>query len=225
MSYLRSVWSVARKDLTSETRTLERVSSTLFLGLIILVIFSFAFDFSRSGSAELASGALWVTLPLAAILALHESFRVEREENAMWALLLAPVDESAIYLGKLLSNLLLTLPAAAVILLLCGVFFNLSLSESAAALTAVVALNALGFVALGTLVAALSSRARRGEMLVYLLLLPLSLPLVLAAVRSTTPLLMGRGLAEVWLWVKLTLAMDAVFVTAGVLLFEYLEED
>lgn len=225
MSYLRAVWAIARKDLTSETRTLERLSSTLFLGLIVLVIFSFAFDFGRYGNADLAAGALWVTLPLAAVLALHESFRVEREEEGLWALLLAPVDESAIYLGKLLSNLLLLLPPAALTVVLCALFFSLDLGAAAAPLGLVVLLNALGFAALGTLFAALSSRTRRGETLLYLLLLPLSIPLILAAVRATAPLLEGRGLGAVWVWVRLTLTMDLLFVTAGVLLFEHLAEE
>lgn len=225
MRYLRGVWLIARKDLASEARTLERVSSVLFLGLIILVIFNFAFDFSLRQSADLAAGVLWVTLPLAAVLSLHESFRAEREDQGLWALLLAPVDESAIYLGKLLANLLLLLAPALLTLALCALFFNLDLAPAAAPLALVVPLNALGFAALGTLFAALSSRARRGEMLLYLLLLPLSIPLILAAVRATTPLLDGRTLAEVWVWVRLTAVMDLLFVTAGVMLFEYLAEE
>jgi heme exporter protein B len=225
LSFLRALWLIARKDLVSETRTFERLSSALFLALIILVVFSFAFDFGRSHSADLAAGALWVTLPLAVVLSLHESFRSEREDEALSALRLAPLDDSAIYAGKLLSNLLLLMPPAVLVLLLCGLFFNLDLTRSAAPLALVVSLNALGFAALGTLFAALSSRSRRGETLLYLLLLPLAIPLVLAAVRATTPLLEGRGLDSIAVWLRLTLAMDLLFVTAGTLLFEYLAED
>jgi heme exporter protein B len=196
----------------------------LFLSLTILVIFNFAFDFSRWRMEDLAAGALWVTLPLAAVLALHDSFRAEREEQALWALRLAPIDESAIYAGKLLSNWLLLLVVAALTLGLCALFFNFD-PRRAPGLGLVVPINALGFAALGTLFAALSSRTRRGEVLLHLLLLPVALPLVLAAVRATTPLLMGLGLSAAAPWVKLTLAMDLLFITAGVLLFEHLVED
>jgi heme exporter protein B len=225
MNYLRGVWLVARKDLMSETRTFERLSSMLFLALTILVIFNFALDFSRWQMADLAAGVLWVTLPLAAVLALHDSFRAEREDQALWGLLLAPLDESAIYLGKLLSNLLLLLILGALTLGLSAVFFNFDLVPVAAGLGLVVLLNALGFAALGTLFATLSSRARRGEVLLHLLLLPVAIPLILAAVRSTTPLLAGRGLGEVRPWLQLTVAMDVMFITAGVLLFGYLTEE
>jgi heme exporter protein B len=223
--YLHGVWLIARKDLVSETRTLERVSSMLFLALTILVIFSFALDFSRRQVADLAAGVLWVTLSLSAVLSLHESFRLEREDKALWALRLAPLDESAIYVGKLLANLLLLGGPAVLILLLGAVFFNLNLAPVIGPLALVLVMNTLGFASLGTLFAALSSRTRRGEILLHVLLLPLAIPLILAAVRSTTPLLLGRGLADIALWLKLTLFMDVLFTTAGVLLFEYLTEE
>ncbi|MEE9218154.1 MAG: heme exporter protein CcmB [Acidobacteriota bacterium] len=225
MKFLRGMWLIARKDIASETRTLQRLSSMLFLALTILVIFSFALDFSRRELADLAAGVFWVTLSLSAVLSLHDSFRIEREDQALWALLLAPIDESAIYLGKLLSNLLLLVGPGILILILSAVFFNLDLGPVALELGAVIVLNTLGFAALGTLFATLSSRTRRGEILLHLLLLPLSIPLILAAVRATTPLLLGRGLAEVGHWLQLTMIMDVAFITAGVLLFEYLTEE
>lgn len=225
MGYLRGVWLIARKDLVSETRTLERISSMLFLALTILVIFSFALDFSRRQVADLAAGVLWVTVSLSAVLSLHESFRLEREDKALWALRLAPLDESAIYVGKLFANLLLLGGPAVLTLLLGAVFFNLDLTSAAAPLALVLILNTLGFASVGTLFAALSSRTRRGEVLLHLLLLPVAIPLILAAVRSTTPLLMGRGLGDIVLWLRLTMIMDIAFTTAGVLLFEYLTEE
>ncbi len=225
MKFLRGMWLIARKDIASETRTLQRLSSMLFLALTILVIFSFALDFSRRELADLAAGVFWVTLSLSAVLSLHDSFRIEREDQALWALLLAPIDESAIYLGKLLSNLLLLVGPGILILILSAVFFNLDLGPVALELGAVIVLNTLGFAALGTLFATLSSRTRRGEILLHLLLLPLSIPLILAAVRATTPLLLGQGLAEVGNWLQLTMIMDVAFITAGVLLFEYLTEE
>jgi heme exporter protein B len=225
MTYLRAVWLIARKDLGSESRRFERLSSMLFLSLIILVAFNFAFDFSRWEMADLAAGVLWVTLPLAAILALHDSFRLEREDEGLWALRLAPLDDSAIYLGKLLANLALLLVLAGFTLTLCALFLNFDPSAAGPGLILVVFLNAFGFSALGTLFAALSSRARRGEVLLHLLLLPLSMPLLMSAVRATTPLLLGRGLAEVRSWLQITLLMDVLFATAGVLLFEHLVEE
>ena len=225
MAYFHGVWLIARKDLVSESRTLERLSSMLFLALTVLVIFSFALDFSRHQMADLAAGVLWVTLFLSAVLSLHESFRLEREDKALWALRLAPLDESAIYLGKLLANLLLLGGPAVLTLLLGALFFNLDLVPAAAPLALVLLLNMLGFASLGTLFAALSSSTRRGEILLHLLLLPLSIPLILAAVRSTTPLLLGRGFSAITLWLKLTVIMDIAFVTAGILLFEYLTEE
>ncbi len=225
MAYFHGVWLIVRKDLVSESRPLERISSMLFLALTVLVIFSFALDFSRRQVADLAAGVLWVTISLSAVLSLHESFRLEREDKALWALRLAPLDESAIYIGKLLANLLLLGGPAVLTLLLGGLFFNLNLAPAAGSLALVLLLNTLGFAALGTLFAALSSRTRRGEILLHLLLLPLSIPLILAAVRSTTPLLLGRELLAVALWLKLTVIMDIAFVTAGILLFEYLTEE
>ena len=149
---------------------------------------------------------------------------VERENDCWEALLLAPGDKSAIYVGKLAGNLLLMFIVEAMLLVLFGVFFNLDLVPALPALVVVIGLGTVGFAAIGTLFAAMTTQVRARELLFPVLLLPVQVPVLLATVQATEAVLLGEPLGAVAHWLKLLAAADVVYVAVGVLTFDFVLE-
>ncbi len=226
--FARAARLVAAKDLAIEWRTLENLSAMLLFALIVLVVFSFAFDLATQksvGPAKLVPGVLWVTFAFSGIVGFARSFQVEKRRDALAGLLLAPVDRGALFAGKALANLLLLLALEAVVLPLSAVMFDYDLFAVFGPLALVVALHTVGLAQLGTLFGAVASRLGRGEALLATLLLPASTPLFIAAVRCTTAALEGRGLGEESNWMLVTCGFDVLYFLVSLMTFEYLLED
>jgi heme exporter protein B len=218
--------AILRKDLLLELRTRESVPAMALFSVTVFVLFHFGLD-RDSLEGDLASGVLWVTLLLAAVIGVSRLFAAEREGAAADALLLAPIDRTAVYLAKgaaLLVYLLLlelvALPAFAVLLL------GPDLLDALPELGAVVVLADLGLAAVGALVAALAAEARARELVVPLLLLPLLVPLLIAAASATEPLLARPSDADdLAKWLGFLGLYDTVFVLVAVAVFDFLLED
>lgn len=221
MNYLRKVLTIAGKDLRSEARTRELTPAVLVFSLIVIVIFNFAFEPGARKQELLAAGVLWVAFTFSGMLGLVRSFAVEGEQGAILGLMLAPMDRSAIYLGKLLSNFIFLSVVETVGLLAFGVFFNFDLFPILHRLAVVLVLATLGFVAVGTLYAAMAANIRLREVLLPVLLFPVIVPILIAAVRATGGVLDGQSLETVSGWLKLLGAYDGIFLVVGVLTFEY----
>lgn len=219
--------AICLKDLRQEIRTRESFTAAFFFALLIQVIFSFAFDFQRLGLGfeEVGAGALWITLTFSAVLSLQNSFLIERERNCLAALALCPCDPSSIYLGKFMANFLFVLTVQIPILPISALFFGYDLSGSLLPLALVIAVNAAGFSALGTLFAAVSVRTRRSELLLPLLLLPAATPVILWGVKATRLCLAGRALDAYAPLLVLSACFGAIILAAGVLLFDYVLEE
>jgi heme exporter protein B len=174
---------------------------------------------------DIAGAMLWVTVIFAGMLGLGRSFSQEKEQDALTGLLLAPLDRSALFLGKLLANLVVLLVTELVIFPVFALFFQLSLGREIAGIALIVLLASVGFMALGTLFSAVAAHTRLGETLLPVLLLPLLLPVVIFAAAATQHLLIGRPLDEVTSSVKMLLAFDVVFVVVGALIFGAVVEE
>lgn len=225
MSYLRIVALVAAKDLRTELRSREQALSLFVFSLLILVVFNFAFDFTIIDFVSLGPGILWVAFIFSGVLALNHSFRIEREQDRIEGILMAPIDRSAFYLGKVLATVLFMAAVEAVLVPLSAIFFNQSLSPRLGMMFLALVLNTLGFAAVGTLFAAVTTQTRRGEVLLPLLLFPAAVPIALSAVRTTSHILAGRPLEHYAHWVSLSFGYDLVFLAAAVLLFDYALQD
>ena len=217
---------ILRKDLRLELRTKESVPAMTLFTLTVYVLFHFGLD-RDSLDGELASGVLWVTLLLAAVIGVSRLFAAEREQGGIDGLLLAPVDRTSLFLAKA-AALFLFLVAVEVVavpafgLLLLGPGLGGALPE----LLAILALGDVGIAAVGALVAALAAETRARELIVPLLLLPLLVPVLIACAQATEPLLrQDQAPEDLGRWLGLLTLYDVVFVLLSVAVFDYLLED
>jgi len=212
------MWAILRKDLRIEFRTKAGVSGLFVLGLLVLLIFQFAV--TGQATPGLAAAGLWIAFLFAGTLGAQRTFLLERENLCLHGLLASPIDPGSIYLAKLLGTLLTLIVLQAVVLPLTGLFFNLSSSVDMIGLVAVCLLGNVGFSAVVTLFAAMSVRTRAREMLLPLLVFPLLVPLVIAAVQASSILLGQGSLKDAARWIQVLVAFDVIFVVSGWLLFE-----
>ena len=223
---IRTASAILRKDLRLELRTKESVPAMTLFAVTAFVLFHFGLD-RDTLDGELASGVLWVTLLLAAVIGVSRLFAAEREQGGIDGLLLAPVDRTALFLAKgaalMLYLVLLELVAVPAFgLLLLGPDLFAALPE----LLGILLLGDLGLAAVGALVAALASATNARELIVPLLLLPMVVPLLIAAARATEPLLRGDGSPEdLGRWLGLLALYDVVFLLLAVAVFDFLLED
>jgi heme exporter protein B len=218
--------AILQKDLAIELRTRQSVPAMALFSVTVFVLFHFGLDRNEI-EGSLASGVLWVTLLLATVLAVTRLFAAEREDGALDGVLLAPIDRTAVYLAKaaalflyLLLLELVALPAFAVLLL------GPDLTQALPELLAILLLADLGLAAVGALVAGLASETRLRELLVPLLLLPLLVPVLIAAANATKPLLMpDPATTDLGKWLGFMALYDMVFVLLAVAVFDFLLED
>ena len=222
---LRASWLVARKDLAIEYRTRTAFFSALVFALHGLTIFYFAWDATAVAAIDLAPGVLWVIFTFSGLLGLQRSFGVEQADRAMDALLAAPVDREAIYLGKALANLLFVMGVQAITLPALALFYNLPIGDVILPLSGIALLAAIGLVAVGTIFSSMAVNTRMAELLLPMLSLPFFVPIVMAAAGSTARLLAGRPVSEAWPWLRILIAFDLVFLVACTLAFPYTLEE
>ncbi len=223
MNYLNKVLAIVWKDITAELRTKDIFVSMSVFALLALIIFQFAFDLRADNVVVVLPGVLWVAITFAGTLGLSRSFILEQDRGSMEGLLLAPVDRSAIYFGKLIGNLLFITAMELLLLPLASVLFNTWLLTPG--LILVIILGTIGFAAVGTLFAALSVNTRAREVLLPILLFPIMVPVLIAGVRATGALLDGEPFSEIGHWLRLMVAYDAIFLAAAFLLFDYVVEE
>lgn len=223
-AFTRQLLTIAAKDLRLELRSRERLMTMLTFAVLVAVVFSFAVD-PTVRPTSIAGAMLWVTVIFAGLLGLGRSFALEREQDAMTGILLAPVDRGALYLGKFASNLVLLLVAELVIFPVYGLFFQLSYWRALGGIALVALLASVGFMALGTLFSAMAANTRLGDALLPVLLLPLLIPVIIYAAGSTQRLLIGRPIGDIAGNLRMLLAFDLVFLIVSALLFGSVVEE
>ena len=224
MPYLRKIVAIVAKDIAAELRTREMLSSMFVFALLVILIFNFAFDLRADNQRTLAPGVLWVAIAFAGMLGLSRSFIMEKDRGSMEGLLLAPVDRSAIYLGKMLGNVLFITVVEVVILPIFIVLFNLS-AEDLPLLAGVMLLGTVGFAGVGTLFSAMAIHTRAREVLLPILLFPVVIPVMLASVKLTAAILDRVAFDEVQNWFSLLVAFDVIFMALSVILFDFVVEE
>jgi heme exporter protein B len=221
--YFRVILTVARKDLRAELRGRELVTAMFLFAVLAVVIFSFALELDRQAREESVSGVLWVTIIFSGMLGLSRSMAVEKDKGSLDALLIAPVQRSALFYGKMVANFIFTLVIALLLMVLLTVLFNITLFDPI--LFLVVILGCLGFTAAGTLLSSISIYARARENLLPIVLLPVVLPIILCAVKASNALLTDLGPDE-WLpWLRLLALVDVVFLVGTFFLFDFVVEE
>lgn len=224
MQYFSQVITLIRKDLASELRTKEMLSSMLIFAVLTTVIFSFAFDPDSDTIKKVFPGIIWVALIFAGILGLNRSFLSEKNNDCILGLMLCTCDRGVIFLGKMISNLIFMLIMEVVTVPLLFLLFDYRMKGSPLFLAAVVLLGTWGFIAVGTFTSAMAVNTRNSEVLLPIILLPLIVPILIAAVQATGTILNGGGFNEWASWLQIILAFDLIFTVAPWLLFDYLLE-
>lgn len=224
---MRAFWRVSLavyvKDLRLEVRTKETVSTILVFSLLVVFIFNFAFDPSPSVIALVGPGIVWVAYTFMGVLGLNRSLIVEKDQDTLDGLRLAPVGRDSIYAGKVLGAFTVMMVVEALMLPVFLVLYDLSVFSLWFIVIAVLA--TLGFAAVGTVFSAIAVHTRAREVLLPLLFLPVVLPIIIGAVATTGSVLEGGGWKEVGQWVQLILVFDIVFLVISSLAFEYVLEE
>ena len=224
MSFARRALIIVWKDLLVERRSKETLNALLFFSLLLLFVFQLALGPDRERLASVLPGLLWIGFILSGLLALGRTFLIEREHDCWEGLLLAPGDKSAIYLGKLAGNLVVMVAVEALVLALFALFFNIDIGGALPGLALVIGIGTVGLAAVGTLFAAMTAHLRARELLFPVLFLPMEVPVLLGTVQATEALFLGEPLSAVSHWLKLLLAADLIYLTAGILTFDFILE-
>jgi heme exporter protein B len=217
MTFFRHTWAHLKKDLRLEWRARDAVTGMLFFSLLVVVVFSLAFEPTAASSRQIAGGILWLVVLFAATTALNQSWNREQKNGVLDAQRLAPSSASALFLGKAIANFVFVTVVEVVLAPLFVVFYNLHALGQGWLLLAVMPLGTWALVTNGTFFAALGLRTRNRELMLPLILFPVSIPAVLAMVQATTNILTGEF--EPDLWIKLLVGYDVVFTTACLLMF------
>jgi heme exporter protein CcmB len=226
MSTLRSAWLIARKDLLVEARSRELAYTTLFFAVACVLVFSFAFVTEGKAVEGAAAGILWVALAFSGTLALGRAFERERQSETLRALLLAPAERAAVYLGKLAGLLVLMAAVEIVVVPVVGLLFAAPIGRAPWLLAALLGAGTLGFAGVGTLFAAMLVRAHSRDVLLPVLLYPITVPVIIAGVRGTGAIFAAEPNFEAAVaWLSMLIFFDAVFVTLALWTFAPVMEE
>ena len=215
--------AVIWKDLAAELRSREVLTSMLVFALLVILIFNFALELQPGLQKALTSGILWVTFAFAGTLGLNRSMAMEKDRGCLDGLLLAPVDRSAIFFGKALSNLIFMLIVAAIILPLFSLLYNVNLLNPG--LILVILLGSVGYVAVGTLLSTMAVQTRTRDVMLPILLFPLVIPVLISAIKGSSGFLEGLEMVEIIPWLNLLIVYDVIFIAVAFMVFDYVVEE
>ena len=222
-NFIKAVSAIVQKDLQAELRSRELFSAMLVFSLLIILIFNFALELDVKTRQSVTAGVLWSTFAFAGTLGLNRSMAIEKDRGCMDGLLLAPVDRSAIYFGKVISNLAFMLIVEAIVLPVYSILYNVNLFQ--AGLLLVILLGSIGYVGVGTLLSAMSVQTRTRDILLPILLFPVVVPVLLAAVKASNGFLEGLELSDFLASINLLITYDIVFIALAFMVFDSVVEE
>jgi len=222
-NYVQAIRAIVWKDLRAEFRSYELISAMLVFSLLVLLIFNFALELDVKTRQSVTAGVLWATFAFAGTLGLNRSMAIEKDRGCLDGLLLAPVDRSAIYFGKFISNLVFMLIVEAIVLPLYSVLYNTNLFQPG--LILVILLGSIGYTSVGTLLAAMSVQTRTRDVLLPILLFPVAFAVLLAAVKASGGFLDGSDFAEIAFPINLLIGYDIIFIAVSFMVFDTIVEE
>jgi heme exporter protein B len=221
--FVRALTAIVWKDLAAELRSRELLSSMLVFALLVILIFNFALELDAQARATVTAGVLWVTFAFAGTLGLNRSMAMEKDRGCLDGLLLAPVDRSVIYFGKAIGNLIFMLIVEVIVLPVYSVLYNTNLFLPG--LLVVILLGSVGYVAVGTLLSSMAVQTRTRDVLLPILLFPLIIPVLIAAVKASTGYLQGMVFADILPWINLLIVYDVIFIAISFMVFDFIVEE
>lgn len=221
--FLRSLGAIIWKDLAAELRSRELITAMLVFALLVILIFNFSLELDAQARSTVTAGVLWVTFAFAGTLGLNRSMAMEKDRGCLDGLLLAPVDRSVIYFGKAIGNLIFMLIVEAIVLPVYSVLYSVNLFNPG--LLLVILLGSVGYVAVGTLLSSMAVQTRTRDVLLPILLFPLVIPVLIAAVKGSTGFLQGVDMLDISPWINLLIVYDVIFVAVAFMVFDYIVEE
>ena len=225
MRHLSQLSALLRKDILIELKSRETIISMMLFSLLVILMFNFAFEADSETIKKISPGLLWITFLFFGVLGLNRSFTLEKENDSLQGTLLAPVDRSVIYLGKFLSNLLFIILVELISLPLFTLFLNVDLLSRIGALLPIIFLGSIGFISVGTLFSAMAVNTKMREIMLPLLLYPVTTPAFIAATKCTSAILRDRPLETYSNWLNMLILFDLVFFVISFLIFEFVVEE
>jgi heme exporter protein B len=223
MKFWRQVATIVWKDMISEIRTKESISSIMVFTLLVIVIFNFTFGSSQETINLVAPGIIWVTFTFAGVLSLNRAFITEKEGGCIEGLLACPISRETIYIGKMLGSLIFMLIVEAIALPFFALLFNLPLLSYE--IVIITFLTTVGFVSIGTLFSAIAADTKAREMVLPILFLPVVSPLIVGAVEASGLAISGKAWSSMTTWLQIIIAFDIIFVVASYLVFPFVIEE
>jgi heme exporter protein B len=221
LRFLRQSLTIAAKDLRSEIRSKETVNASLSFALVILLLFSFAFEPTAEQMQELAGGLLWLVFAFAGALVINRSFARDLPNDCLDALLASPVSGAALFFGKTVANFVLLLALELVSLPVFGVFYNVSWTRQFWQLMLVVVLTTWGMSVVGTTFSAMTVNLRLRELMLPMLVYPIMIPCLLAAIMLTGDLVNGKPIqGDLLLWLRLIVGFDVIYTALASILVD-----
>ncbi len=225
MTFIRKLWAIVWKDLLSEFRTKEMILSMCLFSFLVLIIFSFALGTQVMNLKTIVPGILWVVFIFAGLMGLGRCFGVERDRGTLPGLLLCPLSPWGIYLAKMIGTFIFTVIMEIFTLAIFMILFNLNLLPVLIPLGIIIFLGTLGFSTIGTLFSAMSAATRSRDTILSILVFPITVPMLIAAVKATEIVLAGKAMQEVYSSLKLLIAFDMVFLLIAYLTFAFIIEE
>ncbi len=222
-SMVKAISAIVWKDLAAELRSRELLSAMLVFALLVILIFNFALELDAQARRVATAGILWATFAFAGTLGLNRSMAVEKDRGCLDGLLLAPVDRSAIYFGKSLSNLAFMFIVEAIVLPVYSVLYSTNLFHPG--LILVILLGSVGYVAVGTLLSSMAVQTRTRDVLLPILLFPVVIPILIAAVKASSGFLQGLAFADVLPYINLLIVYDVIITAVAYMVFDYVVEE
>lgn len=224
-NYFKVIWAIVNKDVISELRSKETIGSIIIFTVLVFVIFNFTFEPGASYISEISPGILWVAYIFSSVLGLNRTFLSERENNCISGLMLSPIDRGAIYIAKMIGNMIFIFIVIGISLPIFTVFYNINIFPFLPKLALVFLLGIAGISGLGTVLSAMAVNTKTREIMLPVLLFPIIVPVILASVKTTSCILGGGTLAQISSWLKLIAGFDIIFIVVSYLTFEYLVEE
>ena len=215
--------AIAWKDLAAEYRSRELFSAMLVFSMLVILIFNFALELDIKTRQSVTAGVLWTTFAFAGTLGLNRSMAVEKDRGCMDGLLLAPVDRSAIYFGKVISNLIFMSIVEAFVLPIYSILYSVNLFQPS--LLGVILLGSIGYTAVGTLLSAMSVQTRTRDVLLPILLFPVAIPVLLASVKASGGILSGAEFSEILTPLNILIVYDVLFIAVAFMVFDFVVEE
>ncbi len=223
--FILQVLAILVKDLKTEWRTREIFTSMFVFAVLVIVVFNFAIGADPELIRQVVSGVVWVALLFATVLGLQRAGQMESEEDSLYGVLLALRDRSALFVAKMIAQMLYLLVVAVCTLPLCSVWFRIDFLACIGALGVVFALGMLGLSIVGTLFAMIALHTRAHEVMLPMLFLPVTVPITISAVYATAQLIAGKSLRDIVDYLTIMGIFDIIFFTIALTIFDYIVEE